>query len=70
MDTLRPIRQKTFRWKPEDFSHSMSVGRQTVSLPISTKLTAADAEDVIEVVKRCLAMSGLRHHVNLLTPAE
>ncbi len=65
-----PYYKKTFQWRPEDFPHSMRIGRQTVSLPISAKLTDADVEDVIAAVKRCLAMSDLRRRVNLLTPAE
>lgn len=49
-----PYYQKTFGWKPEDCPNAMKVGRQTVSLPISAKLTDDDVEDVIIAVKRSL----------------
>lgn len=46
-----PYYQKTFGWKPEDFPNAMRVGRLTVSLPVSAKLTDEDVEDVISAVK-------------------
>ena len=49
-----PYYQQTFGWKPEDYPHAMKIGRQTVSLPISAKLTAAHVSDVIEAVRRGL----------------
>lgn len=49
-----PYYQKTFGWKPEDYPHAMRIGRQTVSLPLSPKLTDEDVEDVIEAVYRTL----------------
>jgi dTDP-4-amino-4,6-dideoxygalactose transaminase len=45
-----PYYQKTFGWKPEDYPNAMRVGRQTVSLPLSAKLTDQDVTDVIEAV--------------------
>jgi len=50
-----PYYQATFGWKPEDYPHAMKIGRQTVSLPISAKLTGIDVTDVIEAVGRVLA---------------
>jgi dTDP-4-amino-4,6-dideoxygalactose transaminase len=50
-----PYYQKAFGWKPEDFPHATRIGRQTVSLPLSPKLTDEDVEDVIEAVRRSLA---------------
>ncbi|MEO0011722.1 MAG: hypothetical protein RLZZ535_111 [Cyanobacteriota bacterium] len=51
-----PYYQKTFGWKPEDYPNAMRIGRQTVSLPLSPKLTDQDVEDVIlavtQVIKR------------------
>jgi dTDP-4-amino-4,6-dideoxygalactose transaminase len=41
-----PYYQKTFGWKPEDYPRAMRIGRQTVSLPISAKLTDQDQQDV------------------------
>ena len=50
-----PYYQKTFRWKPEEFPNAMRIGRQTVSLPLSAKLTDADVCNVIEAVRTILA---------------
>lgn len=49
-----PYYQKTFGWKPEDYPHAMKIGRQTISLPISAKLTDEDVGDVIEGVSRAI----------------
>lgn len=49
-----PYYQETFGWQPEDYPNAMKVGRQTVSLPLSAKLTEQDVEDVIEAVRRIL----------------
>jgi dTDP-4-amino-4,6-dideoxygalactose transaminase len=46
-----PYYQSRFGWKPEDFPHSMQIGRETVSLPLSAKLTDEDVEDVIAAVR-------------------
>lgn len=49
-----PYYQKTYSWRPEDYPHAMRIGRRTVSLPLSAKLTDQDVDDVIEAVKRAL----------------
>jgi dTDP-4-amino-4,6-dideoxygalactose transaminase len=49
-----PYYQKTFGWQPEDYPNAMRIGRQTVSLPLSAKLTNQDVEDVIEAVKQII----------------
>lgn len=49
-----PYYQKTFGWKPEDYPNAMRIGRETVSLPISPKLTDEDVEDVIDAVYQIL----------------
>jgi len=46
-----PYYQKTFGWKPENYPNSMHIGRQTVSLPLSAKLTDKDVKDVVDAVK-------------------
>jgi dTDP-4-amino-4,6-dideoxygalactose transaminase len=46
--------QETFGWRPEDYPNAMRVGRQTVSLPLSAKLTDEDANDVVLSVRRIL----------------
>jgi dTDP-4-amino-4,6-dideoxygalactose transaminase len=50
-----PYYQERFGWNVEDYPHAMRIGRQTVSLPLSAKLTDADVEDVIAAVRQCLA---------------
>jgi dTDP-4-amino-4,6-dideoxygalactose transaminase len=47
-----PYYQQRFGWKPEEFPNAMRIGRETVSLPLSPKLTDQDAADVIEAVRR------------------
>lgn len=46
--------QQRFGWQPEDYIHAARIGRQTVSLPLSAKLTDVDVEDVITAVRKCL----------------
>ena len=53
--TEHPYYQKTFGWRPEDTPHATRVGRQTVSLPISAKLTDQDVSDVIAAVHQVLS---------------
>ena len=50
-----PYYQKTFGWKPEDYPNAMRIGRQTVSLPLSAKLTDEDVGDVVKAVKGNIA---------------
>jgi dTDP-4-amino-4,6-dideoxygalactose transaminase len=49
-----PYYQKTFGWCPEDYPNAMRIGRQTVSLPISAKLTDEDVGDVVKAVNNTL----------------
>jgi len=49
-----PFYQQRYGWKPIHYPHAMRVGRETVSLPLSAKLTDADAEDVIGAVRAIL----------------
>ena len=50
-----PFYQERYGWSPEDYPCARDIGRRTVSLPISAKLTAADVTDVIEAVRTVLA---------------
>jgi dTDP-4-amino-4,6-dideoxygalactose transaminase len=52
--TEHPYYQQTFGWRPEDTPHATGVGRRTVSLPISAKLTDQDVTDVISAVRLVL----------------
>lgn len=49
-----PFYQQTFGWLPEHYPNAARIGRQTVSLPLSPKLTDEDVEDVIAAVKSIL----------------
>ena len=49
-----PYYKKTFGWKPAEYPNASRVGRETVSLPLSAKLTDGDVDDVIEAVGRVL----------------
>ena len=49
-----PFYQKTFGWKPEMYPNAMIIGRQTVSLPLSSNLAPQDLDDVVTAVRRCL----------------
>ena len=46
-----PYYQQTFGWQPEDYPNAARIGRQTVSLPLSAKLSDADVTDVIAAVR-------------------
>jgi dTDP-4-amino-4,6-dideoxygalactose transaminase len=55
-----PYYQRTFGWRPEDYPNAMRIGRETVSLPLSPKLTDRDVADVIAAVKRVLGGDNRR----------
>ncbi len=50
-----PHYQDRFGWSPDDCPHARDIGRRTVSLPLSAKLSDADVEDVIQAVVEILA---------------
>ncbi len=56
--TEHPYYQQRFGWKPDDFPNAKHIGRQTVSLPISAKLTDKDVDDVIKAVRMVLENKG------------
>jgi len=45
-----PFYQQRFGWRPEQWPNAMRLGRQTVSLPLSPKLSDSDVERVIDAV--------------------
>jgi len=55
-----PYYQETYGWRPEDAPHALRVGRQTVSLPISAKLSDADVTRVIGAVRSVLQAQTTR----------
>jgi dTDP-4-amino-4,6-dideoxygalactose transaminase len=52
-----PYYRNRFGWRPEDYPMALSVGQQTVSLPLSAKMTDADVEDVIAAVRLVILRS-------------
>jgi dTDP-4-amino-4,6-dideoxygalactose transaminase len=53
--SVHPYYQERFGWRPEDYPESFRIGQQTVSLPLSPKLTDRDVADVIRAVRKVLA---------------
>lgn len=51
-----PFYQQRFGWQPEQWPEAMRIGRQTVSIPLSAKLTDLDVGRVIKEV--CGAVRG------------
>lgn len=49
-----PYYRERFGWNLEETPHAVRIGRQTVSLPLSAKLTDEDVADVVTAVKYCL----------------
>ena len=52
-----PYYQSQLGWRPEQYPHAQRIGQQTVSLPISAKLTNEDVDDVIAAVTEVLSTS-------------
>ena len=50
-----PVYQDKFGWQPEDYPNAMRIGRQTVSLPLSAKLTDAEVSQVVQAVQTTLS---------------
>jgi len=46
--------RERFGWNPQDYPNAQRIGRQTVSLPLSAKLSDDDVEDVIVAVRRSM----------------
>jgi dTDP-4-amino-4,6-dideoxygalactose transaminase len=52
---VHPYYQERLGWRPEDYPHSLRIGQQTVSLPLSAKLTNRDVSDVVHAVRKVLS---------------
>jgi dTDP-4-amino-4,6-dideoxygalactose transaminase len=50
-----PYYQQTYSWRPGDYPHASRIGTQTVSLPLSAKLSDHDIDDVICAAFKTLA---------------
>lgn len=46
-----PYYRERFGWKPEDYPNAKKIGRETISIPISPKLSEKDVEDIIKAVR-------------------
>jgi dTDP-4-amino-4,6-dideoxygalactose transaminase len=55
-----PYYRDVLGWAPEMTPAASLIGQQTVSLPISAKLTDGDIADVVEAVRRVLRCGPLR----------
>lgn len=53
-----PFYQQSFGWNIDDYPNAVRVGRQTVSLPLTSKMTDSDVNDVIEAVTKALERAG------------
>ena len=51
---VHPYYQERLGWRPEHYPHSLRIGQQTVSLPLSAKLTNRDVSDVVHAVRKVL----------------
>jgi dTDP-4-amino-4,6-dideoxygalactose transaminase len=49
-----PFYQGTYGWRPEDYPNAMRIGRQTVSIPLSAKLTDEDVARICHAVREIL----------------
>ena len=52
-----PYYQRTFGWHPDQWPQATRIGRQTISLPISAKLTPHEVDRVIHGVRTILGKS-------------
>jgi len=55
---LHPCYRERFGFAPGDFPAAEWIGERTLSLPLSTKLTDEDAEDVIRALRKVLAAAA------------
>ena len=51
---LHQYYRERYRFKRDDFPNALFVSERTITLPLSTKLTDADVQDVIDAVKKVL----------------
>ena len=63
-----PVYQEKFGWHPEDYPNATRIGRQTVSLPLSAKLTDEEVQRVIDAVHATLGTKRKGRRTNELRP--
>jgi dTDP-4-amino-4,6-dideoxygalactose transaminase len=49
-----PYYRQTYKWKPEDYPHAFKFGRETVSIPLSARLSDEDTNDVISAIREII----------------
>jgi len=54
---VHPVYQQRFGWHPGDFPIADAIGRTTISLPLSAKISDRDVDDVIIAVRNVLRVS-------------
>lgn len=47
-----PFYQRTYEWSPQDYPNAMNIGRMTLSLPISSKLTDKELDKIVVSVQQ------------------
>jgi dTDP-4-amino-4,6-dideoxygalactose transaminase len=47
-----PVYQQRYGWKPDAFAHARDIGRNTLSIPFSSKLNEQEIERVLTAVRR------------------
>ena len=52
---MHPYYQETFDWNPSDYPNALKFGNETVSIPISPKLTDNELDKIISVTKSILS---------------
>lgn len=55
-----PFYRKSYGFEPNEFPNAYEIGKQTVSLPISPKLSDKDVSDVIEAVKKIIKIAKVK----------
>jgi len=56
-----PYYRDRFGWQPEDFPNAFEIGRRTLSLPLSPKLSQGDVGDVIQAVTKLCQYYSVNH---------
>jgi dTDP-4-amino-4,6-dideoxygalactose transaminase len=57
-----PFYQQRYGWRAEDFAYAMDIGRRTVSLPLSARLSDDDVDDVVAAVRRIVTRGKAAVH--------
>ena len=52
-----PYYQDRYGWKPEDWPQALRIGRQTLSLPLSPKISDGDQDDIVSALVEVLEAS-------------